>query len=165
MAVDEATPAAAEAEPVSEPTITFTFLDDTTVESTFTPPYSVREQLDFEEHFRISFYAVEAAGEYSSRITEAKDGEAVDAGQVMRMGWILWFGWHRARARQQVASSFAKFQDTLKDYAVTAPPKPAEEEVDEAAADAGPDSENGEASEVAPALDPTVTEESSAQVP
>lgn len=148
----------------TETTITFTFHDGSTIDSTFTGPYGIREQLGWEEHFRLSFYAVEAAGHYSSRITPDTE---VDAARVFRTSWILWFGWHRARPG--VASKFSAFLDTLADFKVTAPEAAEEDGEDNKADDEGTAPvATGEEADGAPEValaDPTPVEEPSALVP
>jgi hypothetical protein len=88
--------------------------DGTEVESSFDPPYSVREQVNFEEYHKVSFVAV-----YNSMeaMKEAEgDASALDDAKSFKVGWILWFGWMRARPK--VAARFDTFLDTLADWRV-----------------------------------------------
>ena len=94
------------------PTLVFELNDGTKVETTFSGPYSMREQVGFEEHFRISFIAMEAAAKEMNDVQT--DGRVGDPAVMPRIQWILWFGWYRARPK--VASSFNAFLDQLAGY-------------------------------------------------
>jgi hypothetical protein len=115
--------------------------DGTEVESSFSPPYSVREQVNFEEHHKLSFVTV-----YNSMDAMAAaegDASALDDSKSFKVGWILWFGWMRARPK--VAARFDTFLDTLADWRVE------EEESDRVALAESEDAEPAAAS----GLDPT----------
>jgi len=94
------------------PTLVFELNDGTKVETTFSAPYSMREQVDFEEHFRISFIAMEAAAQEMNAVQT--EGRAGDPAVMPRIQWIMWFGWYRARPK--VASTFRSFLDQLSGY-------------------------------------------------
>ena len=102
------------------PTLVFELNDGTKVESTFSAPYSMREQVDFEEYFRISFIAMEAAAQEMNAVQS--EGRAGDPAVMPRIQWILWFGW--SRARPKVASSFKAFLDQLKGYDIESSDEP-----------------------------------------
>jgi len=99
-------------------TLVLTLNDGTAVDSDFLPPYSVAEQIAFEEHFRCSFTAVEYASKVLGDLARAIDGggdsDGIDPGKAFRVTWILWFGWFRARPK--VAAKFSAFLETLKDW-------------------------------------------------
>jgi hypothetical protein len=101
-------------------TLVFTLNDGTAVDSDFLMPYSVTEQIAFEEHFKCSFATVEAATNANIKaamdaVSAAGGGDAeFDPGKGFRVTWILWFGWFRARPK--VASRFSAFLEQLKDW-------------------------------------------------
>ena len=120
------------------PVLIFEVRDGEPVRTTFAGPYSLREQIDFEQHFRISFIAMErAAAEMNAVAAQESGGEPA---VMPRIEWILWFGWHRARPA--VPANFTTFLDTLEGYDIETPDIP-----DESSGD-----------RVADAVDPTVTE-------
>ncbi len=102
------------------PTLVFELNDGTKVSTTFSAPYSMREQVDFEEHFRISFIAMEAAAQEMMAVQSEE--RAGDPAVMPRIQWILWFGWHRARPK--VASTFNAFLDQLQGYDIEAADEP-----------------------------------------
>jgi hypothetical protein len=131
-----------------EAQIVFELRDGTKVESTFSAPYPLREQLDFEEHFRTSFGAMEIA---TSEMSDAYSvGRTPDPDRMPRIQWILWFGWHRARPK--VASNFKAFLEQLDDYEMVTPEV---EEAEKPTVSAG--------HEAADAVDPTGPEDRSDQ--
>jgi len=98
------------------PRLIFVLNDGSEVETSFEPPYTVREQVRFEEHHKLSFLAI-----YNSleAMAEAEGDEtALDDARSFKVGWILWFGWMRARPK--VAARFETFLDTLADWRVEA---------------------------------------------
>jgi len=138
----------------------FVFKDGTEVESSYEPPYSVNEQLDWEEHFRSSFLAIQQCVE--AMRDAAEEGRPVDPTMALRTAWILWFGWHRARPK--VPASFGKFRHLLADWRIDFPegeeePESGGEQVD--AADAGTD---GSLDPTGTTPDPTGTTEPSVPV-
>lgn len=99
-------------------TLVLTLNDGTTVDSDFLPPYSIAEQIAFEEHFRCSFATIESAANANVKAAAEAAGSGgdadVDPGKTFRVTWILWFGWFRARPK--VAAKFSTFLETLKDW-------------------------------------------------
>lgn len=141
------------------PKLIFVFKDGTELESSYDAPYSIREQLDWEEHFRSSFSAIEAAFDAAR---QARSGGVLDPERSLRTTWLLWFGWHRARSK--VPARFEAFIDTLEDWRVEAEPV---EDAGEAAPGGEPERDAGDeaAAEMDGRLDPTRTTEPSASVP
>ena len=129
--------------------LVFKLNDGTEVLTDFLPPYSVAEQIAWEEEFKASFLAVEqASGVMAKAAQDALEaGESdVDPAKAFKITWILWFGWRRARPN--VAARFSTFKDTLASWEFRQPPE------DIAAAEPEPPAEVG--------LDPTVTADLSA---
>lgn len=116
------------------------------VETTFAPPYSVREQIAWEERFKLSFYVVQrsmqAMGEAARGESEEIDGE-----YAFKVSWLLFFGW--MRARPNVPPRFDVFLDTLVDWRDEA--EPSDQETIDAASDALP------AVEATSGVDPTTS--------
>jgi hypothetical protein len=108
------------------PRLVLVMNDGSEIESSFVPPYSVREQVAFEEHWRISFVAVYKS--VAAAAEAAGDASAVPDELSFKIGWILWFGWHRARPK--VAAKFDTFLGQLADW------RTEEEEGDAALAEA-----------------------------
>ena len=102
------------------PTLVFELNDGTKVDTTFSAPYSMREQVGFEEHFRISFIAMEAAAQEMMAVQSEE--RAGDPAVMPRIQWILWFGWYRARPK--VASTFNAFLDQLQGYDIESADEP-----------------------------------------
>jgi hypothetical protein len=108
--------------------IVFTLNDGPPVESDFLPPYSIAEQVGFEEQFKCSFVTVEVAANENMKaaaqaVAEAGGQDAeLDPGKTFRVTWMLWFGWFRARPK--VASKFSIFLQTLKDWEFVSAPEP-----------------------------------------
>lgn len=103
--------------------LVFTLKDGREVETSFLPPYSIAEQIAFEEKFRCSFVAVEQAAGEMRRAAAAADGpdSVVDPAQAFQVRWIMWFGWRRARP--QVAAKFAAFlEEQLEDWSFKTAP-------------------------------------------
>lgn len=118
------------------------------VTSDFLPPYSVDEQIAFEEQFKCSFVAVEQAGQAMAMAAKAAE-DGVGDGQIdpvsaYRVTWILWFGWRRNRTK--LASKFSLFREILADWEFHEPE--AEPEDPETPAAEGTEGEAG-------SLDPT----------
>lgn len=136
------------------PTLVFVLKDGTEVESSYDAPYSVREQIDWEEHFAQSFTAIEQAFDAARA---ARGGERLDPARSLRTTWVLWFGWHRARPK--VPARFDQFIEQLEDWRI----ENVEEPVPEDLADRG-EKDDGSA-ETDGRLDPTETTEPSAPGP
>jgi hypothetical protein len=105
----------------------FTLTDGREVETSFLSPYTVAEQIAFEEKFRCSFMAVEQAVGEIRRAAQAAEGPdaVVDPAQAFRVHWILWFGWRRARGPGGLRAKFSEFIDSqLEDWTFVVPEKP-----------------------------------------
>jgi hypothetical protein len=95
------------------PKLVYQLASGSEIDSSFDPPYSLREQLDFEEHFRLSFQAMETAVGEAGRV--ARGGEP-DFSKALRTSWILWVGWHRLRPR--VAAKYDTFLTQVVEWRV-----------------------------------------------
>ena len=131
-------------------TLVLELKDGTEVETTYTPRYSVQEQVAWEEEFNLSFVAI-------SQCIDASDaalvtGKPLDPTKGMRTGWILWFGWFRARPK--LPSNFKKFLTRLEDWRIELDDSPTPDEA--------PLPETGDGAEPGGRVDPTGTTESSA---
>lgn len=97
-----------------DPNLYIVLNDGTKLEAYTGGPWSVREQIAWEEQFHQSFRAVYRAIGAEQRAVDAGDGEQIEA-TTFRVTWILWFAWYRLRPK--VASKFSVFVDEqLDDY-------------------------------------------------
>jgi hypothetical protein len=102
---------------MEQASIRLQLVDGTVVDSSFTPPFSIAEQVHFEENFKVPFLAVDSGfDELRKAAVKASGGEdeGVDTTGIVRTTWILWFAWRRARP--QVPPKFSLFLDQLKDW-------------------------------------------------
>ena len=137
-------------------TLVFTFKDGTEVETTYEPPFTVKEQLGWEEEFRSSFLAIQQCVEKMGEAASA--GKDVDPTFALRTSWILWFGWFRARPK--VSPNFKKFCELLEDWRIEVDDSP---EPDATSDTDEPTLEGGV--ETGGSVDPTATTEPSATAP
>ncbi|MCU4184026.1 hypothetical protein K6U06_06615 [Acidiferrimicrobium sp. IK] len=135
--------------------VRFTLNDGTVIDGNGSAPWTVREQIDWERHFKCSFATVfqaigAEAGNIAARAREDADLSEIPAAHF-RVEWLLWFAWHRLRP--QVAGRFETFIDSqLADYDFL---DPADE--DAPAVEPGPAPDGS--------LDPTGTEPASTLAP
>lgn len=110
----------------------FTLNDGTVLEADPGAPWSVREQVAWEEHFGDTFVTVFKAVEAEVAAARAAESSGQDspASAAFKLTWMLWFGWYRLRPK--VASRFQTFvEEQLADYdflgADDEPPGPGED--------------------------------------
>lgn len=84
----------------------FILKDGTKLETDHRGPWTAREQIAWEEHFKQAFTTVYRAQRLDG-IQLAEDGDAPLL--HFQVSWVLWFGWYRLRPK--VANRFSTFID------------------------------------------------------
>lgn len=100
--------------------VRFTLNDGQVLDVDPSAPWTLREQIEWERHFKQSFSTVHRA--ISAEMAAAEQDDLVVSAHY-RVEWMLWFGWYRLRGK--VAGSFDRFLDQAADYDFIIEPEPA----------------------------------------